>query len=197
MPVAMIDDQMQTETVIRNADHPSRFGPWLWIVFGGSLLLFSYGANNIPIAAWLSPVFLLRFARRQKWRVWIPVVYILQVVAIAFQFRGMTLESGIDYYAFLAVGAIVALGPYAADRWLAVRVGGLASTLVFPCAWTMLDYLNSFGPYGSWGAAAYSQSGDLPLLQLISVTGFVGHDLPHRLVRCCRGLPLAKGMDFR
>jgi hypothetical protein len=36
-------------------------GSWPWFALGAVLLLFSYGAHNIPLAAWLSPVFLLRF----------------------------------------------------------------------------------------------------------------------------------------
>ena len=157
---------------IRKVDQPA--SSWRWLALGSILLFFSYGANNIALAAWLAPVFLLRFVRKARWRVWMPVLYVIQVAAVAFQLRGMVPLPGMGYCLFLAVSGIQALIPYAVDRGLARRVGGLPSTLVFPCAWTVLDYLNSYGPYGSWGAEAYSQYGNLPLLQILSVTGLWG-----------------------
>jgi apolipoprotein N-acyltransferase len=173
MPSTVVDEP-QTRDSIRNADQPTSSGSWLWLGIGSILLLFSYGANNVALAAWLAPVFLLRFVRRRSWRVWVPILYVVEIAASAFQFRGMIPIPGAGYYISLAVTAIPTLIPYALDRWLARRIGGVTSTLVFPCAWTVLDYLSSFGPYGSWGAAGYSQYGDLPLLQTLSVTGLWG-----------------------
>ena len=45
---------------------------------------------------------------------------------------------------------------------------------MFPTTWAATEYLVSRGPYGSWGSAAYSQYGNLPLLQLLSLTGLWG-----------------------
>jgi apolipoprotein N-acyltransferase len=53
-------------------------------------------------------------------------------------------------------------------------VSGFAATLIFPCAAMGFDYLISLLPYGSWGSPAYSQYGNLPLMQLASVTGIYG-----------------------
>jgi apolipoprotein N-acyltransferase len=155
---------------------PDRRPPqaWPWLAAGFVLLLVSYGANNIPIAAWFSPVFLLRFARRNKWHTWAPALYLTAAAGIAFQLRGMVPIPGIGYYLFLAISALEFLVPYAADRWLHPKLGGMAGTLVFPTAFAGLDYLNSLGPYGSWGALAYSQYGNLALLQLLSITGLWG-----------------------
>lgn len=147
---------------------------WPWLVVGGGLLLFSYGANNIPLAAWFAPLFLLRFVRRQKFRVWIPLLYVIAIGTIAFQLRGMIPVPGLGYVIFLGASGVEFLIPYLADRWLVPRIGGLTGTLVFPTACVVLEYLNSLGPYGSWGAAAYSQYGNLALLQLLSVTGLWG-----------------------
>ena len=35
----------------------------VWLLFGGFLRLFDFGRWTIPLAAWLAPVFLIRFAR--------------------------------------------------------------------------------------------------------------------------------------
>jgi apolipoprotein N-acyltransferase len=147
---------------------------WLWFCLGCVLLLFSYGANNIALAAWLSPVFLLRFVRRQKWQVWVPLLLVAEAAAAAFQLRGMFPLSSTVFYVSLLIGGLQSVIPFAADAWLARRIGGIASTFVFACTWTAVDYLMSFGSFGSWGAAGYSQYGELALLQVISVTGLWG-----------------------
>jgi apolipoprotein N-acyltransferase len=103
-----------------------------------------------------------------------PLRLVGQIAASAFQFRGMVPAMGTPYYLSLVIGGLQSLIPFAADAWLAQRIGGIASTLVFPCTWTALDYLTSFGPFGSWEAAGYSQYGELALLQVISLTGLWG-----------------------
>ena len=70
-------------------------------------------------------------------------------------------------------GAFLML-PYVADRLLTPRIGGLRSTLIFPCTAAGFDYLLSLLPYESWGSPAYTQYGILPLMQLASVTGIYG-----------------------
>jgi len=138
------------------------------------LLLFSYGANNIPIAAWLAPVFLLRFVRRQKVSIGLPVAYGLLIATMAFYFRGMVPIPGPGYYVFLVLWGIPMTLPYLLDRLVAPRLAGLTASLVFPTAWVVTEYVGEHGPYGSWGAVAYSQYGNLPLLQILSVTGLWG-----------------------
>ncbi len=76
---------------------------WVWLAIAAALLLFSNGANTIPLAAWLAPVFMLRFVRRQSFKVGLPVAYLLLVAVFAFQFRGMVPIPGVAYYIFLAV----------------------------------------------------------------------------------------------
>jgi len=174
MPTNAASNQPRTSDSLRSRAQPTSSGSWQWLAVGGVLLLFSYGANNISLAMWLAPVFLLRFVRQQRWLVWMPVLYVVEIVASGFQLRGMFPISGISYYIFLAVTGFLALAPYAVDRWLARRIGGVAATLVFPCTWTVLDYLKSLGLFGSWGAAAYSQYGNVSLLQVLSVTGLWG-----------------------
>lgn len=153
---------------------PARPGSWLWLAVAAAFLLFSNGANTVPLAAWLAPVFLLRFVRGQSLRVGLPVAYLLLVAEFSFQFRGMVPIPGAAYYIFLAVWGIPLILPYIIDRLLAHRLTGLAATLVFPTAWTATEYVVSQGPYATWGSAAYSQYGNLPLLQILSVTGLWG-----------------------
>ncbi len=148
---------------------------WLWLALAILLLLFSNGRLAIPVAAWLGPVFLVRFLRSQRPLPGLLTGYFVLVVLWAFQFRGMAPVPGLWYY-LLAVGfGFITFLPYLADRLLAPRLSGFLSTLVLPVAWTSTEYLVSLSsPYGSWGSVAYSQYGNLPLLQILSVTGLFG-----------------------
>jgi apolipoprotein N-acyltransferase len=147
---------------------------WFWLAIAAVLLLFSNGANTIPLAAWLAPVFMLRFVRGQSFKVGLPIAYVLLVAAFAFQFRGMVPIPGVGYYIFLAIWGIPSVLPYIVDRLAAHKLSGLTSSLVFPTAWAATEYVCSRGPYGTWGSAAYSQYGNLALLQILCVTGLWG-----------------------
>lgn len=147
---------------------------WLWIVIAASLLAFSNGAHTVPLAAWLAPVFLLRFVRGQDPKVGLPLTYLLLAAGFAFQFRGMVPIPGIGYYIFIVLWGITLVLPYVINRLLAHKLEGLTACLVFPAAWAATDYSLSRAPYGTWGSAAYSQYGNLALLQILSVTGLWG-----------------------
>jgi apolipoprotein N-acyltransferase len=147
---------------------------WVWLAIAAALLLFSNGANTVPLATWLAPVFMLRFVRRQSLKIGLPVAYVLLVAVFAFQFRGMVPIPGIAYYLFLVGWGIPLVVPYVIDRLLAHRLTGLTATLVFPTAWAATEYVLSRGLYATWGSAAYSQYGNLALLQVLSVTGLWG-----------------------
>jgi apolipoprotein N-acyltransferase len=147
---------------------------WLWLVIAAGLLLFANGANNIWLAAWLAPLFLLRFVRRQRIWVGVPVAYLLLMATFMFQFRGMVPIPGLGYYIFLVTYGIPMVLPYLVDRVLSPRLRGLPATLVFPTAFVITEYLVNLGPYGSWCSVAYTQFGNLALLQLLSVTGLWG-----------------------
>jgi apolipoprotein N-acyltransferase len=168
------------ETVAGKSSRPvsghslSKPRTWLWLAVATLLLLVSNGANNIALAAWLAPVFLLRFVRGQRPRVGLPVAYAVLIATMTFYFRGMVPIPGVAYYIFLVGWGIPMLAPYLVDRLVAHRLTGLPATLVFPTAWVITEYLLIHGPYGSWGAVANSQYGNLPLLQMISVTGMWG-----------------------
>lgn len=164
---------MEQTRLVQDAERPIR--SWLWLAIATVLLLFSNGRPAIPIAAWLGPVFLLRFLRSRSAVPGLVIGYLVSTVAFHFQFRGMVPIPGIGYYAFVAFSGFVVLLPYLMDRLVAPRLGGFVATWVLPLAWVSTEYVSSvLSPYGSWGSVAYSQYGNLPLLQILSVTGFYG-----------------------
>lgn len=152
----------------------SPLSSWLALALGCLALPFAYGIDNVPCAAWLAPLFLLRFTRTQPLWISMPVLLAAQMGATAFQLRGMFITDGSAYWIGLIVSVVPILVPYALDRVLTRRLPGLLGTFVFPASYAIIDYLGSFGPYGSWGAAGYSQYGELALLQLTAITGLWG-----------------------
>lgn len=138
------------------------------------MLLVADGRNTIALAAWLAPACLLRFVRKEDALRGLAIAYVVLVITRGVAFRGMVPIPGVFYYIFAVISAISALLPYLADRLLARRLGKFSGTLVFPCTLVAAQFLYSHGPQGSWGTVAYTQAGNLPLLQLLSVTGIWG-----------------------
>ena len=152
----------------------TRTGSWIPLIAGLLLLPFANGANAIALAAWLAPLFLLRFTRSQRIILCVPIVLAAQVAALAFQYRGMVPFPTAIYVAVMITYGLCFTLPYLGDRLLSRRLSVFSGTLVFPLIWTSIEYLLSLGPFGSWFATAYSQYGNLALLQMLSVTGLWG-----------------------
>jgi len=146
---------------------------FLWLIVGAVLLLFANGRWIIPLATWLAPIFLMRFARTQPSVRGLGLLLIANVGIYLISWQGMIPG---DFYVPVASGvAVVFWLPYLADRLLANRLKGFASTLVFPLLQVTLEYINTMtNPFGSWGLLAYSQHSFLPFIQLLSITGMWG-----------------------
>lgn len=174
MPELIESSPFSKETIATEKPRASQRGSWAAFLAAALLLPFANGAYSIPIAAFLAPLFLLRFTRTYRPMVGIIAALILQSIAVAIQFRGMIPVPGpvlvfiILYYAFLLTV------PYGVDRWIAPRLRGWLATLIFPCAWVSIEYLTSFMSYGSWISPGYALHGNLPLLQLLALTGLWG-----------------------
>jgi len=141
------------------------------------VLPFADGVDSVPLAAFVAPVLLLRFARTHRARVALPILFVVVAAAMALQFRGMIPLSGAVYFAVLAVYGLRLVAPYAVDAVLGPRLGdGAARLFLFPVVATALELCGSYGPFGTWGNIAYSQYGNLALTQLLSVTGLWGLD---------------------
>ena len=156
------------------APHTTRRWSWVWLGLGAALLPFTIFQTVVPIAAWLAPIFLLRFARTQRARVALPVLVLVGYGATAVALRGFFDASEVFMW---ALGGAVIPAAYGADMLTAGRLRGLARTLVFPAVDTALGVvvgLDQGSPFGSWGATGYTQVADLTLLQMVSVAGVYG-----------------------
>lgn len=149
---------------------------YLWLALAFALSLFALnGTWDIPLAAWLYPLFLLRFARTRRPAIGFLGACLVNIgAACVWSFQiGLGLQVPI-LAGMIAVAIFLSL-PYLADRLISPRFAGLVSTLIFPLSFVAVDYLKTLlYPYGSVGSLAYTQYGNLPLLQLVSVTGISG-----------------------
>jgi len=83
---------------------------------------------------------------------------------------GLTLMSGLA----LLYGFLWSL-PYLADRLMSPRLPGFLSTFIYPLAAATIEFVNIHAnPVGTWGMTGFTQYGDLPLMQLASITGMIG-----------------------
>lgn len=136
------------------------------------LLPFAQFQTILPLAAWLAPIFLLRFSRTQRARLALPVLALVHYLATLVSMRGGLIPG--ETLLIYAVGGAFGVLPYAADTALARRVPGWARTLIFPAAAVVLDWAFGLTSFGTLGSIAYSQFGFLPFTQMAAITGIWG-----------------------
>ena len=147
---------------------------WICLACAAALLLVADGRDTAALAIWPAEALLLRFLRTQPMLRGLAVLYVLRVAMIPLVQRGMIPIPIPYFYIFLVIAGLSGLIPFVIDRWIAPRLSGFAQTMVFPAALVVQQYIYGKGPVGSWGSIAYSQSGNLGLEQLLSVTGLSG-----------------------
>ncbi len=144
------------------------------------LSFFIGGKWNIPLAAWLTPVFAIRFFRdSEKAGRNFLLLWVASAIPTLISWRGATAMNAIHPSAetlFFLFSAPIGLLPYVVDRMYYKRFGTTSwLTLVFPVAMTAIDFFSASGsPFGTFGAIAYSQRGFTPIMQIVSVTGLWG-----------------------
>ncbi len=148
----------------------------VWLTLGGLFHIFGFGLFTIPIAAWFVPLFLLRFTRGNTplfatLGLW-SAFFISNAIANMANFYVMPYPL---YFAVIGLTSLLFVLPYLADFYIASRLPGFVATLVFPVAWVAMEFINGLmNPYGTWASLAYTQYGNLPLMQLVSITGIAG-----------------------
>ncbi len=155
-------------------DHAS----YLWLLLGAVLALFAFGQWAVPLAPWLVVVLFLRFTHTQNPLRGFLVLCLVYGALTAFNFEQLVPTSLLPAparYVAIVAGSISATLPFLANRLVAPRIKGPAATLVFPTVATAWEFLTMLAnPLGTFGSVAYSQYGNLPLMQVVSVTGLAG-----------------------
>ncbi len=153
---------------------------WLWLVVGIILLPFTFFQTVIPLAAWLAPIFLLRFVRSsRRARIALPLIFLAYAAGIFIGLRGSD-SSNVGVFilgiiTFPLIRGVMYTLPYAADRLIGSRLSSWARLFVLPLAFTTVDWMMSLSRLiNSTGSPAYSQYNNLALMQILSITGMWG-----------------------
>lgn len=157
-----------------------KYHRYVWLAIAALLGFFIGGKWNIPLAAWIAPVFAIRFFRdSEKAGRNFLLLWLATAIPTIVSWNGVTFFSKIHPAAeaiFFFVLTPLSLLPYVIDRVYYRRFGSsFWLTLVYPVTATAMDFFSANGsPLGTFGAVAYSQRGFLPIMQVASVTGLWG-----------------------
>jgi len=147
----------------------------LGLALAALLLLFANGHWIVPPFAWLAPLALLRFTRHTSRPVpTLLLCWLVLLVTRAVNWYGLIPFPLAAFLTSCALNATLRTIPYWLDRIVQRRIPGFLSTLMFPLSCVTIEYLNTLAFQTSWGSVAYTQTDNLPLLQLASVTGIWG-----------------------
>ncbi|UUV34521.1 apolipoprotein acyltransferase [Amycolatopsis roodepoortensis] len=146
----------------------------LWWLGTALLLLAVHTDWNVPLAAWVFPVFLLHYARLVPVRRAILMVGLSLLIGQLFWLGVTGLLFVLSALLAFTLLAVLQTTAFLADRLLAGRAGALR-TLVFPVTLVAGEYLFTvITGFGDFGALGSTQATNLPLLQTASVTGVYG-----------------------
>jgi apolipoprotein N-acyltransferase len=150
--------------------------PLIWLAIGALASLFATGWGlSIALAAWIAPVFLLRFSRVSR-----PLVAMGGLVAISLiQIAWMGFESATNFFGnsvttvLTSILGVIFIIPYAIDRLLVSRLNAIGRLLLFPAGAAAIEFVvGVILPTGtSMGMKANTQAENLALMQIISLTG--------------------------
>jgi apolipoprotein N-acyltransferase len=149
----------------------------LWMACGAALLVVGAWLPDVArVSAWLSLAFLLHGFRALPARAALPRLALLAYLALVVAYRGTVPVAGPLYFVLVASLALFVAAPFVVERALVGSPRAWPQTLVFPAALVAAELLRSKLPEGpaSWYALGYTQYGDLPLMQLASLTGIWG-----------------------
>jgi apolipoprotein N-acyltransferase len=158
---------------------------FLWLGLFATLTLFVGARWSFPLAAWLAPVFALRFYRSSE-KGWCAFLWLWLAIAVptTIAWNGATAMGFLHPMAeplfFIFFAGLISLVPFIVDRlycrrWAKEGHSAFWLTLVYPVSVTAIDFFSASGsPFGSFGAAAYSQTGFTALMQLTALTGIWG-----------------------
>lgn len=95
--------------------------------------------------------------------------------AYFFSWKGLVPLPFPAYVGFIIFLAVFSILPYLSDRLLTPFIPGFLSTLIFPITITLLEFINArVSPYGTWGSLAYTQYGNLSVMQTAFFAGIYG-----------------------
>ena len=147
---------------------------WVWLAISAVCFTFVGWRFNAPIAAWIAPIFLIRFFRDQgRWQTTLVAIPLLAAASFIQMNGGWDMDLWM-VYVFAVLRPVAFLVALYADRALVRRLPRAAATLVYPAVYLLVDYLIALTPLGSGMSASATQAGFPAVSQLASITGMWG-----------------------
>jgi apolipoprotein N-acyltransferase len=131
---------------------------------------------NVGFLAWLAPVPFLRYLRTTpglRARALVVAALVAAWIGACFKITTAPLPPVFALAVGAGIGVMAAL-PYLAWDLLGRRLPAARSALVFAAAVVTMEWLQGKTPLATWGAVAYTQVENLPLLQIASILGMAG-----------------------
>lgn len=150
---------------------------WHWLLLGVLLTPVTGMRFNIGVIAWISAVpWLIALRSTHGWRGALALFAALQLAMFASIATIITdpipLVFAPMFSVPMAIGSFLSYGLF---ELLRRRLGDRWGLALFPALAVLTEWLSAnSSELGSWGALAYTQLDDLPLLQLASVFGLAG-----------------------
>ncbi len=146
------------------------------LVLGVGLYTLVTWKWNVSAAAWLAPVFLVRYFRsRRTWIGAMPVALLLCAASWINKAGAWHMDLPLELAA-CSISAVPMIVSLYLDRFIARRLPPFTSTLIFPAGFVILNYIVSQMPLGITFTIGPTQFGIAPLIQLAAVTGVWGID---------------------
>ncbi len=153
----------------------------LWLVIYAVLTFFVIGRWQFPAAAWIAPIFALRFYRQSdKTKSAFFLLWAASTIPTIFAWRNATAMHYLGGFVepiFFSFTSLFGMIPYVMDRrfhlrWANTGVSPFWLTLIYPISAAALDFFSGSGsPFGTFGAAGYTQTGFTAIMQVASITG--------------------------
>ncbi|MGA2976542.1 MAG: nitrilase-related carbon-nitrogen hydrolase [Spirochaetia bacterium] len=147
---------------------------WAWLVIGAACFTFVGWRFNVPAAAWIAPVLLIRFFRDQKrWYTALPAIALLALASFIQMNGGWDLDPWMACMFSILRPAAFVVALYA-DWALFRRLPPAAATFVYPAVYLAVDYAIALTPLGTGMSASATQFGMPAISQIASITGIWG-----------------------
>lgn len=154
---------------------------YIYLALSAILTFFAIGRWQIPAAAWFGGIFALRFYRQsEKAKTAFFLLWAASAIPTIFAWRNATAMhymGGFVEPIFFALATLLGMLPFVLDRRFYLRWANEHSspfwlTLVYPVSATALDFFSGSGsPFGTFGAAGYTQTGFTAIMQIASIAG--------------------------
>lgn len=145
------------------------------LLMGIFLVILSGGRFVTPAAAFLAPIFLLRFTRNSSVKTGTVILYVLLFLSLLVRLHDYVSVPRPLNLLLIAGIAVLEVLPFFADRTLREYLPTFLRPLVLPCVFVVLGFaVSAVLPFGTMGEKAYSQFGNSEFTQLLAVTGTHG-----------------------